>query len=82
MRLGKQGANDRGDIWIPDVDYVVECKNEKGIHLGEWANEAATEAFNAGRAIGIVVHKRKGKTLWTDQWVTLRLEDFLDLVEP
>jgi hypothetical protein len=81
VRLGKQGALDKGDIWVPGVPYVVECKRERSMNLGVWMGEAETEAVNAGRPIGVVVHKRRGKAAWQDQWVTVKLGDFLELVD-
>jgi hypothetical protein len=80
VRLGKQGRYDKGDIWLPDASFVVECKREKSIQLGVWMGEAEAEAAHAGRPIGVVVHKRRGKADWQSQWVTLKLCDFLDLV--
>lgn len=79
VRLGKQGAYDKGDIWLPGAPYIVECKREKSINLGGWMGEAETEAVNAGKPIGVVVHKRRGKGDWRDQWVTLKLGDFMEL---
>jgi hypothetical protein len=79
VRLGKQGAMDKGDIWLPGAPYVVECKREKSLNLGGWMGEAEAEAANAGKPIGVVVHKRRGKGDWRDQWVTVKLGDFLEL---
>lgn len=80
VRLGKQGRFDKGDIWLPDAPFIVECKREKSINLGGWMGEAEAEAANAGKPIGVVVHKRRGKGDWQSQWVTVKLGDFLELV--
>jgi hypothetical protein len=81
VRLGKQGRLDKGDIWLPGAPYVVECKRERAINLGVWMGEAEAEAANANKMIGVVVHKRRGKADWRDQWVTLKLGDFLRLCD-
>ena len=82
-RLGKQGVKDKGDIWLPStVPFVVECKNTSSYagKLSTWLDEARTEAAHAGKPHGVVVHKRTGKGRWPEQYVTLRLDAFLELV--
>ncbi len=77
------GNQDVGDIYIPGEErFVLECKNVKATDLSGWLAEAREEADRAnGTASGaVVVHKRRGKGDAFDQYVTLTLGDFLDLV--
>ena len=80
-RLGSQGVKDRGDIWISDARYVIECKNESSYagKLATWLGEANREAATAKKPYGIVVHKRRGTRDPAEQYVTLALGDYLEL---
>lgn len=80
-RRALQGANDKGDFNIPgEKRFILEAKNHKEMKLAEWLREAEAEAQNAGVPHGVVVHKRRGKTDPREQYVTLKLGSFLDLV--
>lgn len=59
---------------------AVECKNEKGLHLGTWAGETEKERINLGAVAGVSVHKRHGKGDPLDQWVTCTMRDFITLL--
>lgn len=81
FRLGKQGANDKGDFYMPNNKlYILEAKNEKTLHLAQNMREALAEAANAGVPFGAVVHKRKLKTAPEEQWLTMQFGDWLKLV--
>lgn len=76
-RLPSEGKNDRGDIVGVDPRLVIEVKDCKAMDLGGWIREAATEKENAHADVGVVWHKRRGKST-ADQWfVTMTGEDFL-----
>ena len=82
-RLGLQGANDKGDLWLPgSTNLVVEAKCESSYagKLSGWLGEAYTEAKNAPRLYPVVVHKRHGKGQWHDQFVTMDLGTFIGLL--
>lgn len=79
-RRALTGAKDKGDYILPGADFALEAKNHKSMDLSGWIGEAQVEAENLGVPHGVVVHKRRGKTLPEEQYVTLRLEDFLELV--
>ena len=82
--------NDVGDIYLPtEGRFILELKNVSRQDLPGWVAEAQCEAINydksvvgksSGRCIGVVVHKRKGKGDPAQQWVTMELGDFMDLV--
>jgi HJR/Mrr/RecB family endonuclease len=74
-----KGSADQGDIRvrIPDsVGFNIEAKNVRSMSLGQWVDESVVEAENAGRPC-VVVHKRIGKGQGADQFVSMRLADFL-----
>lgn len=78
---GKQGRYDKGDYVLPgETRFIVEAKWQTRVDLPGWMGEAEREARNAGVPFGVVLHKRVGKTDPALQWVTLKLGDFLRLV--
>lgn len=82
-RLTLSGASDRGDLGgfrVGDRLVAVECKNHTAMSLASWVGEAQREAENYRAVAGIVIHKRKGKGRAADQYVTLTLRDFLDIL--
>ncbi|OMC55426.1 hypothetical protein A5747_13640 [Mycobacterium sp. IS-836] len=82
-RLPLSGTQDRGDIAnfrIGEHLLAIECKNHNRLDLGTWTFEAQREAANYGALAGVVIHKRKGKGQPGDQYVTLTLRDFLDII--
>ena len=82
-RRVKSGAKDKGDIGGVHVHgrrVVLECKNTAKINLGSWAAEAETERVNDDALAGMIVHKRHGKGLPGDQWVTMTLTDLAALL--
>lgn len=87
-------AKDRGDI-AGVVGVVIEAKNKARMALAEWIDEADLERANDGAWLGVVWHKRRGKTSAADGYVTmtgaqftallaraLDIEPLLDGVEP
>ena len=79
-RRALSGAKDKGDYILPGASYALEAKCVKAMALGSWVDEAQVEAANLGVRHGVVVHKRRGKTAPEEQFVTLRLIDFLEIV--
>jgi hypothetical protein len=82
-RAPLRGDGDRGDIAglrSPHGKLTVEVKNVARMDLAGWVAEAETERGNADAIAGLVVHKAKGKGKFLDQYVTLRVRDFLAAV--
>lgn len=72
-------AQDRGDIaGIPGV--VIEAKNTARLSLGEWIAEAEVERVHDGAWLGVVWHKRRGKTSAADGYVTMTGQQFARLL--
>ena len=64
------GASDRGDIaGIPGV--VIEVKDCARADLAGWVKEALAEARHDGESIGVVWHKKRGKSSPADWYVTM-----------
>jgi Holliday junction resolvase len=79
-RRALNGVNDKGDITgIPGL--VIECKNVAKMNLAGWVDEAEVERVNDGAAIGVVWHKRKGRTDPGAYYVTMTGATFLKLME-
>jgi hypothetical protein len=79
-RKAMSGALDRGDIEIFDNLITVEVKNEKRMALSEYVEEAEKEYRNAGSWLGVVWHKRRGKSHPKDWYVTMSGEMFLKIL--
>ncbi|WP_239121788.1 hypothetical protein [Corynebacterium minutissimum] len=84
-RRVKTGKHDRGDIAaVETMDggrVVLECKNHKTLKLPEWWRETEQERINDNAKIGVIVHKRHGHGKPADQWVTMNLEMFAQLIK-
>lgn len=78
-RRAQQGANDKGDF-TGFEDFAVEAKNHVKMDLAGWWAEAQAEAKNLGVPYAAVIHKRKGKGGAHDQWVTMTVFDWFDLM--
>ncbi|WP_225811274.1 hypothetical protein [Streptomyces spinosus] len=72
-------AKDRGDI-AGVVGIVIEAKNEARLKLAEWITETEEERNNDGAWLGVVWHKRIGKTSAADGYVTMTGAQFTALL--
>jgi hypothetical protein len=82
--LGKQGVQDKGDIWLPrEVPFIVECKNEASYagKLSTWCAEGAVEAEWAGKRAYVVNHKRHGKGDPQLQYITMEGWSFMEIIK-
>jgi len=83
-RRVRTGAKDRGDILglkgIRGGRIVAECKNVTRLNLAGWLTEAHTEAGNDDAPMGVIIHKRHGKATPADQYVTMDLRTFAQLL--
>jgi len=76
-RLAPAGAVDKGDIGgIPDL--TIQVKNHKEMRLALWVDEARQQASNAGNAVFVVIHKRRGKGDPGQWYVTTTLQVFAE----
>lgn len=79
QRTGK----DRGDIH--GVHHfgervVIEAKSTAKMSLPGWVREAEAERVNDDALVGVVVHKRHGSAVPSDQWVSMTLGEFVCLL--
>jgi cell division ATPase FtsA len=83
-RMPLRGGADRGDIagirTALGERIAVEVKNHSRLDLAGWISEAEVERGNAYAAVGVVIHKRRGKGQAADQYVTLTLGDLAVLL--
>ena len=82
-RRPKTGAKDRGDIGgVRHMGgrIVVECKSTTRMELSRWLAETEVERGNDDALVGLVVHKRRGKSAPGEQYVTMRLGDLAALL--
>lgn len=79
----RTGARDVGDVrgvTIAGHKLAIECKDVATQALPQWTREAQVEADNLGAVAGVVVHKRRGTTKPSDQWVTMTLQDLVKII--
>lgn len=79
-RAPLRGARDVGDISnlrSPFGKIVVEVKNHARLELAAWVDEVEVEVGNADALAGVVLHKRKGRGAFLDQYVTMSVRDFI-----
>lgn len=83
-RMPKAGVLDKGDIAnvrdSHDRLLAVECKNTSKLTLPAWVGEAQAEAINYDAHVGVVVHKRHGVADPGRQWVTMTVDDLIQLL--
>ena len=82
-RRSKGGNKDRGDISglrHMGQRVVVEVKNTARLDLAGWAAEAEIERGNDDAVAGVIISKRHGKGQPGDQWVHMKLRDFVALI--
>jgi hypothetical protein len=91
-RLTKTGSEDEGDLhlsasWVPSRSViVVEAKNTGNPSWSSYVDEAAKEARNyeahralqQGRALGVAIVRRRGKT-WKDAYVVTTVREYFGL---
>lgn len=71
-RRVRNGKFDRGDIGgVPCVATEVKAEASYAGKLSGWLAEAEAERQNAGAALGVVWHKRKGTTDPREWYVTM-----------
>lgn len=83
------GVNDRGDIAgfkINGQRVVVECKNTTKLELSAHLAEAEVERQNDNAAVGILVQKRRGVGMDSDEkvgkhFVVMTLDTFVELLK-
>lgn len=57
----------------------IECKNQKEMKLASWVDQAVANAKQG--QVPVVFHKRRGTMKVDAHYVTMRVEDFLRLLE-
>ncbi len=72
------GSNDRGDI-AGVIGVTIEAKNVAAFSPA-WVDEAERERKADGAWLGVVWHKRRGKTSAADGMVTMTGDAFLNLL--
>ena len=72
-------AKDRGDI-AGVVGVVIEAKNTAYRNLAGWIEETELERVNDNAWLGVVWHKRTGKSSAADGYVTMTGAQFTELL--
>ena len=85
IRQRTHGANDEGDLYglrLSGYEITVECKDCKTMQLSQWIDEAQAEKANADAKYAVVIHHRKGRgsKSFGDNYVTMNLRTFVDII--
>ena len=75
-RAATGGYQTGADI-ICDLPVIIEVKNQSRDALPSWLDQARAQADDA---LGAVVHKRHGKADASKWFVTMQLDDFVNLI--
>lgn len=79
------GSRDLGDVanvhHFDGHPIALELKDRATLALPEWWREAQAEAANLGTPYAAIVHKRRGVSDPGQQWVTLTVDTFNDLIQ-
>lgn len=75
------GSLDRGDIGGVSSLIALELKNRTQMALSSWVEESKIEGANAKARWWAVIHKRKGKGNPADQYVSLTMDVFTDILK-
>jgi hypothetical protein len=76
-RAATGGFQSGADI-LCDLPVIIEVKNQSRDNLPGWLDQARSQADDAP---GAVVHKRHGKADAANWFVTMQLDDFVNLVK-
>ena len=86
-RAALEGAEDKGDIHGIQQrttlrKVCIQCKNDKSFNFSGWLNDTVEQAGRLGKALPLLVVKRKGKgeKALSDSYVVMRLGDMVDLL--
>jgi len=72
------GTSDKGDVsGVPGV--MLECKAEKTVTLGAYADEVKVQTANAGASVGVAVVKRRNRGP-ADAYVLMSLSQFAEMI--
>lgn len=85
-RKPHNGPKDTGDIGGVTTTHghklTIECKNTTKTQLAQWIKEAHKEAQNDQAITGIIAHKRHGNNNPGEQWITMTLNDLIQILKP
>lgn len=80
-RIPAGATADRGDLWVPLIEFpTIDVKNCSTHELSAWVERAEEQAVNAGRRAGVVWFKRRGKTDPADWYVATTGRGLLNLI--
>jgi len=87
-RVALQGGGDTGDIngiknGLTGQQVAIQCKNQKSFDLSGWLDATVEQAARLDGAVPALVVKRprKGKSAVGDNYVVMRLDDFISLLK-
>ena len=80
VKLGSRDVGDLANVRLGKHKIAVELKNVKAMSLATWLKEAREEAENLDAIAGIVVHKRVKHGHAGAQYVTMTVDDLINII--
>jgi len=69
-----QAGEDMGDVFL-NSHFSVQCKDVAASNYSKWVTDAKAQAKAAGRLFGVVIHKRRQRSVG-DSYVVMDLDTF------
>jgi hypothetical protein len=83
-----KGGGDTGDIngimnYLAERHLAIQCKNQKKFNLSGWLEDTVEQAKRLGKSLPALIVKRagKGEKAVGDNYVVMRLSDFVTLLK-
>lgn len=77
-RIPAGATVDRGDLWTRTC--LVQCKNQRGLELGEWLKETLQQQEAAKKPLHALVIKRRLFPDPADQYVVMTLAQLREML--
>ena len=68
------GSYLKGDVWAPNINYLIECKNQEKVRLWEWWDQTVNECGFKTPMLVVSANYR-------EPLVVMRLDDVLNLLQ-
>ena len=80
VKVGSRDVGDLANVRLGKHKIAVELKNVKSMNLAGWLKEAQDEAANLDAIAGIVVHKRVKHGQPGEQYLTMTVDDLINII--
>ena len=79
--FGSGAGLQKGDIYCPNLEWLVEAKNHKTPHLGEWIKQLERQANDANKSV-LLFKKPKSADINPEIYAIVSLTDLMAIASP